>query len=669
MYWFRVENPWAFLLWLACAALWSLGGWLIATHAFRLERGERLLLGLGVGLGCYLWLVNLLGHWLSPSCTFILCSLFVALIGLAYAWHGSRPLLDPGDLQAWRWLLLGFALVWLFSRTARGMAIFDDRKNLSIVSTMAAGDIPPHHYMNAMATFAYHYGFQLLGASLVRLGGLLPWSAYDLSKALNGAYLCLLLLLLAKRYTSNLWGWLTVIAAGLFSSGTRYLLLLLPERLMTRLDAHITIRSVDEMVGVPLSQAIRQTVLLQDGPPAAIPYAYMNGIGWPMIMGMNAGPSAFALVIILLVWLLAVRPKHTSAWLVLTVLMAHLALTWESSYGLMFIASMLLGVYVLAKKPARLEGALKGFLVAALISLPLALLQGGTITEFVRGWLTSASSSWESASIEGFSLRWPPAVYSGHLGALSLSSPADLLVAFFELGPIVIFAPGITYWVWRRLQKVDWFCSIVVLSAWLGVLLPIFFSFEYDRDIVRFTKHGLLIWALILALMLWDAKAVRGRFWRSLAVFVLVLTIFGGVVIAGTELTAASQTLLTEKGITALDARLAAQVWDILPQGVLVFDAYTWRAAMLTGRPTRVISSNKSFDYEYSEEWQALRANPSPEAMLQNGFRYVYLDGAWWEELSPTSRASLSNPCIQVVAEQSDGEDFRRLLDLAGCQP
>jgi hypothetical protein len=234
---------------------------------------------------------------------------------------------------------------------------------------------------------------------------------------------------------------------------------------------------------------------------------------------------------------------------------------------------------------------------------------------------------------------------------------------------MVIFAPVITVWVWRRLQKGDWLCNIVVLSAWLGVLLPIFFSFEYDRDIVRFTKHGLLIWAIVLALMLWDAEAWRGWFWRSLAVIVLVLTIFGGMVIAGAELTAASQTVLTEKGITALDARLAAQVWDTLPQGALVFDAHTWRAAMLTGRPTRVVSSNRSFDYEYSAEWQALRTNPSPEAMLQNGFRYVYLDEAWWGELSPTSQASLADPCIKVVAEQSDEEDFRQLLDLAGCQP
>ncbi len=672
MYWFRVDEPWMFLIWLGCAALWSFGGWLMVIHAFRLERDERLLIGLGVGLVGYLWLVNGLSRWLPAQWVYILAALLIVLIGMAYAWKGNRPLLDLKDLQTWKWLLLlVLALTWLFVRIARGMAIFDDRKNLSIVSTMAAGDIPPHHYMNATAYFAYHYGFQLLGASLMRLGGLLPWSAYDLSKALNGAYLCLLLWLLAKRYLPNPWSWLSLVVAGMFSSGTRYLLLLLPERLLTRLDAHITIRSVDEVVGLPLSQAIRQVVYLQDGPPVAFPYAYMNGIGWPVVMGMHAGPSAFSLVIILLLWLLAPRPKRASAWLIMAVLGAHLALTWESSYGVLIIASLCMGLVALWKKPMSKDEALRGFILAMIISLPIALLQGGTLTEFARDSFSRGIPTLigQGAVEEGFSLRLPPAIYSGHLGALSLTSSADLLVALFELGPVVLFAPWITFWAWKRWRRGDWFCLLVVASAWVGVLLPIFFSYEHDRDIVRFTKHGLLIWTIVLTLMVWDVAEVRQRVWRSWAILALMLSIFGGLVIAGLELSAASQVVLTEPGITDLDARIASQVWDGIPSDALVFDPHTWRAAMLTGRPTRVVTSNKSFDYNYSKEWLRLRDTPSPEAMLQSGFRYIYLDKTWWDELSQESKIALSDPCVKVIAEQHSDEDFRRLLDLKNCHP
>jgi hypothetical protein len=66
-----------------------------------------------------------------------------------------------------------------------GMAVFDEPKNLSIVSMMAAGDIPPALY-ECGSRFRISLRVQLLGASLVRLGGLQPWSAFDLQPGDGG---------------------------------------------------------------------------------------------------------------------------------------------------------------------------------------------------------------------------------------------------------------------------------------------------------------------------------------------------------------------------------------------------------------------------------------------------------------------------------------------------
>src|SRR3990172_6545266 len=184
--------------------------------------------------------------------------------GMAFAWKGDRPLLRRSDLRVWPWIVVGLILMAIFTRLARGMGIFDEPKNLSIVSTMAAGDIPPHHYLNSTVPFAYHYGFQLFGASLVRLGGLLPWSAFDLSKAISGAYLFLLLALLANRYLDSPWAGLLVAGILAFVTGTRFLLFLAPSGLMTQLDALIRVRSPDVVVGMPLSQAIYQGVMLDN---------------------------------------------------------------------------------------------------------------------------------------------------------------------------------------------------------------------------------------------------------------------------------------------------------------------------------------------------------------------------------------------------------------------
>ena len=676
MYWLRTDNPMLFLGWLATAAGWTFGGWLIATHAFRLEERERLLVGFGIGMVMYLWFINLLGHWIEATTTFITAAFLVIGIGIAFAWKADRPLIHRSDLRVWPWIVVGLILTALFAQIARGMGIFDEPKNLSIVSTMAAGDIPPHHYLNSTVFFAYHYGFQLFGASLMRLGGLLPWSAFDLSKAIAGAYLFLMLALLAKRYLNIPWAGFLVAGIMAFVTGTRFLLFLVPSGLMTQIDALIRVRSPDVVVGMPLSQALYQGVVLDDGPPAPFLFASMGGFGWPLVMALHIGPGVFSFIIILLVWMLAPRMKVKGAIVVLMILFSLWAIVWESSYGLFLIAGLLMAIITLWTQRRSTEQWVRWTIIALLLSIPFAVLQGGTITEAIRkivfglGSTASAVSS-EPASLGGFSLRWPPAVYSKHLGSMEIFSLRELFVAIIELGPVVLLLPWITWWSWKRYRLGDWILGTAVMSAWLGFLLPIFFSYEYDRDIVRFTEHALWIWSLILVIMIFDVISSQNRVLKFLSISGIALMIFGGLEITGPLLSAASQSMLSEEGIIALDSAMAKDVWDRLPPESEVFDAFPWRATMISGRLTRVVRGNMSYDYGRSKEWESLRQDPSVERLLDNGFSYVYIDENWWNGLSDASRTSLSAPCVQVVTEYVDSErgGFRRLINLDKCAP
>ena len=676
MYWLRTDNPLLILGWLTTAAVWTLGGWLIATHAFRLEERERLLVGFGIGLVMYLWFLNLLGHWVEATTTFVAAAFLVVGVGLAFAWKGERPILRRSDLRVWPWIVVGLILMAIFARMARGMGIFDEPKNLSIVSTMAAGDIPPHHYLNSTVSFAYHYGFQLFGSSLMRLGGLLPWSAFDLSKAIAGAYLFLMLALLANRYLDSPWAGLLVAGILAFVTGTRFLLFLVPSGLMTQLDALIRVRSPDVVVGMPLSQAIYQGVVLDDGPPAPFLFAYMDGFGWPLVMALQIGPSVVSFIILLLACLLAPRMRSRASFLILTILFSFWAMVWEASYGLFLIAGLPLAIISGWRQGRGTEEWVKWTILALFLSIPFALLQGGTISEMFRKMVLGLGSSaaaipGEPASLGGFALRWPPAVISKHLGSLEIFSPPELLVAILELGPVVLFTPWITRWVWKRYRQGDWILGVAVLSAWLGFILPIIFSYEYDRDIVRFTEHGLWIWSLVLIIMTIEQASGQTKVFTKLASGGLVLMLLGGFVVAGSELSAASQLVLSEQGISYLDSYVARDVWDRLPPEIEVFDSLPWRATMITGRLTRVVQGNMSYNYGRSVEWEALRADPSVERFLANGFRYVYIDENWWNDLSDAARASLSAPCVQVVTEHVDGErgDFRRLVNLDHCEP
>ena len=161
MYWFREVEPYTWLLIIPFGLLLQLGGWLIASHAYKLKSHERLITGGAIGLVLYLFFANILGHVLPPSVAFWSSAVFVFISGILI-WRGSdQRMVDLRDLRWWRTLLALGAIAVLIALMARGVSIFDDRKNVSIISLMAAGDIPPHFYMNSELSFAYHYGFQL----------------------------------------------------------------------------------------------------------------------------------------------------------------------------------------------------------------------------------------------------------------------------------------------------------------------------------------------------------------------------------------------------------------------------------------------------------------------------------------------------------------------------
>jgi len=676
MYWFRTETPWMALAWLAAALLWSIGGWLIATHAFSLAARERLILGIGLGLGLYLWFVNALGHWSTPGLAFSIPAVLVFGLGLFYAFRSARPFLDREDLRVWPYGLVWLGLAILFQRLAMGVAVFDEPKNLSIVSTMAAGDIPPHHYMNAEAGFAYHYGFQLLGASLVRLGGLQPWSAFDLSRAMVGAYLFILIALFSRRYLDKLYaGWAL---AGLmaFATGVRYLLLIVPRQLMVWIDVLVEVRAPDVMAGFPVSQAIRQAYILQDGPPTPFYFGFLNGFGWPLVMNIHIGSSTYSFILFLLIWMLASRMQRRSSILVLSLLLALWALVWESSYGAFLMAGVIAAAYWIWKQKRGQDGWVGWMAAALLISLPLAILQGGTVTELARAALLgsggpAAITAEGSNQVAGFALRWPPAIFSKQFGSLEVFSPPELFVALLELGPIFFFTPWITWWSWSQFRQGDWMLGAAVLSAWAAFAIPIFFSFEIDRDVSRFTEYALWTWLLVLGLMLLGLSSMRLTALGLAAALGLAMMVFAGLVIARTELTALSQYVYTEEDVTRLDAKISGQVWDRLPEESLIYDPQGWRGTMLTGRLTRAITGNMSYNYTRSPEWEALHTSPSVGAFLESDFDHVYIDAEWWNILSETSRDAMSAPCIRTLAQQADpaNGDFRRLVSLEDCQP
>ncbi len=691
MYWYRDGSALTLLPWLATLLVLWLGGWLLATHAFRLQPRERLIAGLGLGLVLYIWLANVLGHWLAPEMTFLLPALLILAAGILFAWRKKEGTwFNREDLKVWPWLLAGLGLVWLFLLWSKGLTLFDEHKNLSLISIIGNGDIPPHFFPNYPLNFIYHYGFHFIGASLMRLGGMLPWSAFDLSKALLWGVMLLLAVLLGNRYTGRRWGGWAAAAVVALASGTRYLLLLLPPGFLLQADKVIHLQGTSALIAKPFSEALISPWPVDGGPPMPYMFGFLNGIMDPMVMA-HQGPNILAVLILLLVWLLLPRLAGRGSALLLATVFATWALAWETTYALFVLGLIVFAiVYFWQKRNLRLPD-FNAVLFAIGLSIPIVLIQGGTLTELARnllfgiegpgllqsagGGVLAASSAVHLVNIPaapvldfiGFSLRWPPAILSSHLGALNILSPVQLVVGLFELGPVILFTPWITRWVWRRANAGDWILGVLATSAWIGLLIPMFLQYEADRDISRLTWQALLTWTILLTFVVAD-PSFQWRSWlRRAAIAGLALMVFGGIIIAGTQFSAASTARLGD-GYNELDASIAAQIWGQIPADAKVFGPMG-STTVLTGH----LSGQLLSEPPATDVWHTLMSHPSLDSLLANDYDFAYIDSRVWDDLTPENQAAsgLDADCVVTFAEVWDNShvNFRRMLDLRPCQP
>lgn len=672
MYWLRDSGLISSIIWLLSILMWSVGGYLLITHFFKLKKSESTILGFGFGLVLYLWICNILGHYLNPALTFLLPAIIILTAGLATRKFSFKITIDKQFLRQLLGQIAIMAILTIFfTLIGRGLAIFDERKNLTMISQLANGDIPAHNPLNPTTLYQYHYGSQLLGASLVRLGNFFPWSAFDISKGIYWSLTILLIYCLLQRQTKKTWAAVMLTAVYTLLSGTRYLLMLLPDTFLAGLDGKIALLGSSQDIGMPFSQAIFSDWVIGGGPPTAYPFGFINGIFRPLVLA-HSGTDTFAFAIVLLIWLLLSQDlKKSSRW-IFAILFAQLALTWETTYGLLMLAISIAFIWDVLIKHSKEDTSIKILFQAVLISIPIVLLQGGTFTEIARSMLntifsTSSASNASGTSSALFALNWPPVIFSSHLGGLSIFDPALLLVGLCELGPVVFFILPIRNWLKTNPSAQRSRNTLLFLAALIGLLIPVFFTYvSSPRDITRFSDFGLSILSVLLLLFLldkWDGMRILSR---TLTLASIALMSVSGWVVGVTQLSAISTPVLSE-GIDGWDARLSAQEWGSLPDNGWIFDpsSFNWRAAVLTGNPTLISSDSFS-----QSELDSLRQHPTIADLSKYGYEYVYIDEDWWKTLSLTDQQELEQACVKEIAGISDAENgiTRRILSIADCK-
>ena len=665
MYWSRTDSPLDLLITLLLTACWGMGGWILVRHAFVLRPSERLLGGLAAGFVLNISLSGLLAVVLPVPANYVLAALGVLLLGSWAALRSNmRPWLALAELRAWPGLLVLGAIALLYTLMLRGQSIFDEYLHIPLISIMAAGDIPPHFYLSPDAYFAYHYGIQVYAASLVRLGGFFTWSAWDLSRAMAFAFTLVTGWLVLRRLTGSR------LAAGLgafllgFGGGTRWLLLLLPASWLNWISVQVHLEGTGLDTAPTLLQALSRNWVFEGGGPLPLPFAFHNGLFVPLnfVLG-STGALPYVIVLLLLLLRPRRKPRLVSllAW---CLLFSALALAAEHWFAFLWLGiALALGITLLRQR--KFSRQMRQWALILGLSAALSLIQGGFITETARGLLTRLLGlPSQSYHAFGFSLRWPPALPSAHLGSLSILNPGQLLALLAELGPallaLILLARGLP----RGLRRGDWLWCGLALSAFLFLVFPLFFQYGVDRSITRFPATALWT-ALLLAIpILWRSVPRWGWLKRAALGMGYMALITGGVVILVTQLYSLPVEQYTYF-IDDLDAEVSQAYWNALPAEAQVLDRVPERSVAVFGRITRAYSGI----YIPLPEWEGLVADPDPQKLTQAGYDFIYFDSRWWNQLTQEQQARLEAPCVDVMDElrASDSPDYRVLMDLSAC--
>jgi len=671
MYWSRTNSVVDIAIYFLLTMGWALGGYLLARFAYHLRHSERVMGGLAVGFLLFISTANLFAHFLSFTYALWIASFTILLAGISCAWRSQiHPWLEKRDFFIIPQIAIFLALTALFTFILRSESIFDEYLHLPLISVMAAGDIPPHFYLNPDFYFAYHYGIQVFAASMVRLAGFFPWSAWDVSRALAIAFTLLLGWIWVRRITrSRTAAWLGSILFT-FGGGARWLLLLLPAGWLNWVSQSVNLVGTGLSTAPTLAEALHKTWVIEGGGATSFPFAFHNGIFIPVFFNLGS-TGAMPFMTVLLLLLLLPHKRFTPVGLIIwSLLFSSLALSAEHFFAVIWIGIALAASIALMFHKKLFISFPKDILlqwgIILFLSALLSLVQGGFISETARNLIASISGiTTLSYNARGFSVRWPPGLLSAHLGNLSILNLGQLVVLLVELGLALLLVPVIFIRFTKELRHKDWFSSGLSISVVLSLLFPLFFKYEVDRSITRMPATALWTCLVLGFPILWMAFPHLKVIIRLILALGYMMIILGGLVIFRSQLVSISYQELSYY-IDDLDASYTADYWDKLPKDSQVLDRIPERSVTIFGH----IARTNSGIYQHLPDWEALIADPVPVKIANAGFDYVYMDKVWWDRLTPTQKEKFQQPCIDIIdeREQNDGTDYRLLISVNACR-
>ena len=654
-------NTYSTILWLF---LWGIGGIWATQGAFRLRKNEVLPVGLAVGWVIDTLLVNMTSRVLAfPSAVWISAAM-VFFLGLVITFRkdGWQGLKFPVTLSQ---IILLAGLSYAFIRIARGLALFDDYAHMPTLSIMATGELPPRFALDPNIPYSYHYFMLLFSAQLVRLAGCFPWVALDIARGASLALAIVLSGVWVRRLTfSAVAGFLGGLYA-LFNTGTRWLLLFLPESIQLNISRQINLIGSGASTAPNLYEALISKWGIDGMGPIAFPFAFINGITNPAILSLGAANGAAGAAITFPLLLSFNRWRGWAGGLVSILLLTSSGLLTEislvfslASWGMLALAEMI------RSRKIKLPETFIRWLIVIIVGGLLSILQGGAWTEIlfntVNGTAGSEPTSYQTI---GFQLIFPPTIVSSHLGVMNLTQPYSLLAAMAEIGPVLLALPLVIIWGWKAFKRQRWYETAMILAGLISFVM-IFVQFTGSTGVRNTSRLYAFLGPLNLFAvpLIWRWVQFRSPSIKIGAAVLGCISIFGGLMVFGAATSAAVQPTLASM-IAKVDLPIMVRQWDRLPKEALVFDTDPYRAPTLFGRH---INSSITW-FENKPEYEELKKTPLPADLINAGYAFAYFDEETWQNLPMKIRSAYENPCIKLLDQSQVGNHFRYLYDLSGC--
>jgi len=515
-------------------------------------------------------------------------------------------------------LLFVYALIFFANN------VFDEGLQRSYSLSIANGNFPVRDPFNFSYSIQYHYGFNLLVAGVAVISGLSIIRSLDISLLVIILPVFWMVFALVYRLTKNykmgfLSAWLFFFAGGL-----RYLTVF----------GHI------QYSGVYFEDYLRQVANLFF---SNIPNSGILGPGYfhPYSIDTYAvllyhPPTAMVMPIILLVvWLLYERESFSGNKTILNIAIGVLiGLTALVSEDKFLVVVAALGIFALWKLFSQKVGSVKEFArrllreygFMFLIAIPLALFQGGVLTDMFFGMfkISKLNLVGSISTASALSLRYIPGIISTS-GFYPFSKIYSWVFLITEWGIPILLFPFILFFVYKKKNETYYLLTLMIV---LGFAVSFFINYSaWAAVFYRFACTGYMLLAILLGIFLVDWMGDKK--WRKNTVCALVVLMAISPVMFNLKAIPV-RPFLHQLPYNQKEIQMSDKVKSFTERNSVIVSEDPVIVAQLFGRFAYETDS-KVWNYG-SEPFIKHLSGLSVDDLKQRGIDYIYADPAFLQE-------------------------------------